>query len=117
MCGSSRVFPNIIGPNGSSFDSQMSHFAGVVALKIIYPPFYRLLHWVCCCSLFWYNCFWHIRGVKSVTYSITFQIKITDELPRLLEEGIVNQPRSDDSIQFIIVILIISVSLFWCNTV
>ena len=34
-------FPNVIGPNGSNHDSEMSHFVGVVPLYRMYPPFDR----------------------------------------------------------------------------
>ena len=32
-------FPNVIGPNESNSDSEMTHFMGVVTLKTIYPRF------------------------------------------------------------------------------
>lgn len=35
------LFQTIIGPNGSNYDSEMSHVSGVVPLKKMSPPFYR----------------------------------------------------------------------------
>ena len=47
------LFQTIIGPNGSNYDSEMSHVSGVVPLKKMSPPFYR--H-------FFHNCFRRLRG-------------------------------------------------------
>ena len=34
-------FLNVIGQNGSNYVIEMSHYARVVRLKRMYPPFYR----------------------------------------------------------------------------
>lgn len=34
-------FPNVIGQNGTNYDSELSHFSGIVAMKIMYPRCYR----------------------------------------------------------------------------
>ena len=57
----------------SNYDSEMSHFAGVVTLKRIFPWFYR--NWVSCHFLFCYNWFRRIRDTKH--NNVTLQIKIT----------------------------------------
>lgn len=62
-----------IKPNGSNCDSETSRYVKVVTLTIICPPLCRRFFHKGCVVVFF-----SVTAVKSLTYNVTLQIKITD---------------------------------------